>query len=159
MAIEIERKFLVVDDSWQHKNLNGIHYMQGYLVETGNTLVRVRTAGDKGFLAVKARKTGLSRFEYEYEIPFIDAGEMLTKLCQKPLINKTRYEISYEGHRWEIDVFYGLNAGLVVAEIELGAEDESFTKPPWAGAEVTNDPRYLNVNLAVHPFRSWPRSD
>ncbi|MBN1546759.1 MAG: CYTH domain-containing protein [Syntrophaceae bacterium] len=159
MTIEIERKFLVVGNAWQHSKLHGLQCIQGYLVETGNNLVRVRTVGDKGFLAVKARKTGLSRFEYEYEIPFIDAREMLTKLCPKPLIDKTRYEITYEGHRWEIDVFSGLNTGLVVAEIELSAEDESFFKPPWAGREVTDDPRYLNVNLAVHPYRSWPRSD
>jgi len=159
MAIEIERKFLVVGNSWQHTKPHGLQCIQGYLVETGNTLMRVRAVGDKGFLAVKASKTDLSRFEYEYEIPFIDAREMLTELCSKLLIQKTRHEISYEGHRWEIDVFSGLNAGLVVAEIELNAEEETFVKPPWAGLEVTDDSRYLNVNLAVHPYRSWPRSD
>ena len=159
MAIEIERKFLVLENTWQNKALPGVRCLQGYLLESDHLLIRVRLYDQQGFLAVKARKSGFSRFEYEYEIPSGEAEEMLVALCLQPLIEKTRYELIYEGHCWEIDVFSGLNQGLVVAEIELTHEEETFIKPPWAGLEVTHDPRYLNVNLVKCPYRTWPSFD
>ena len=152
MAIEIERKFLVTHDSW--KSLQGVLYKQGYLNRDPQRTVRVRVAGDKAFLTIKGITTGASRPEYEYAIPVADADELLG-LCVGPIIVKTRRLIEHAGFTWEVDEFFGDNAGLVVAEIELTREDQAFDKPDWIGLEVTEDPRYFNSYLSLHPFNTW----
>lgn len=153
MATEIERKFLVKNDSWR-KAAKGVAVRQGYLANEKACSVRVRAIGQDAFLTVKGAATGLSRPEFEYPIPAADAGAMLDSLCGN-LVEKTRYTLKHGAHVWEIDEFQGANAGLVVAEIELGAEDEEFARPDWLGAEVSDDPRYLNARLAVTPFSAW----
>jgi adenylate cyclase len=155
MAVEIERKFLVSDPSW--KTGNGSLLRQGYLSKTPERTVRVRLADDAAWLTIKGITTGTSRAEFEYRIPCADAAELL-KLCDGPLLEKTRYRVEYRGHIWEVDEFHGDNEGLVVAEVELQQENESVELPPWIGDEVTNDVRYFNSNLARQPFRSWPRA-
>jgi len=160
MPTEIERKFLVRDDSWREDAGPGTFYRQGYLNSLDTdpvppSSIRVRVAGDKGFLNIKGATLGVSRAEYEYEIPLADANEMLDAFCIGPVIEKRRYHVRYGDHVWEIDVFEGDNAGLVVAEIELGAPDEPFERPPWLGEEVSDDLRYYNVNLVRHPYRDW----
>jgi len=119
--------------------------------------VRVRTIDDKGFLTIKGVTVGAARAEYEYEIPAREADEMLTNLCEKPLIEKNRYKIKAGEVTWEVDEFFGDNEGLVVAEVELATEDQTFEKPAWVGAEVTGDPRYFNSNLTKNPFKNWGR--
>lgn len=160
MAIEIERKFLITSDAWRSEADAGARYRQGYLTRViGETdvkaSVRVRTAGEKAFLNIKSAELGIRRLEYEYAIPLAEAEEMLESLCLGRLVEKTRYHVPVGRHVWEIDVFEGENAGLVVAEIELGAEDEAFEMPDWAGEEVSDDPRYYNVYLADHPYPTW----
>ena len=152
MGIEIERKFLVSGDAW--RNNSGVLYRQGYLNRDKARTVRVRIAGDAAFLTIKGKSSGATRAEFEYPVPLEDAQALLA-LCDDPLIEKTRYIVLYAGHRWEVDEFAGDNAGLVVAELELSAEDEAFEHPAWLGAEVTHDARYFNSNLATHPFRTW----
>ena len=152
MGIEIERKFLVSGDAW--RNNSGVPYRQGYLNRDKARTVRVRIAGDTAFLTIKGKSTGATRAEFEYPVPLEDAQALLA-LCDGPLIEKTRYIVLYAGHRWEVDEFAGDNAGLVVAELELSAEDEAFEHPAWLGTEVTHDARYFNSNLATHPFRVW----
>jgi CYTH domain-containing protein len=115
----------------------------------------VRTAGDKGYITVKGISTGASRSEYEYEIPTADANEMLDKLCERPLIEKTRYRIPQDGLTWEIDEFEGVNRGLITAEVELKDEKQSVKLPDWIDKEVTDDPRYFNANLVARPFTTW----
>ena len=154
MAKEIERKFLVKDNSWR-TNDRGKLYRQGYLSRVKERTVRVRTAGEKGYITVKSSNSGATRFEYEYEIPLRDASEMLDHLCERPLIEKIRYRIPYENHVWEVDEFEGENRGLIVAEVELHDEKEPVSTPAWVGSEVTGDQRYFNVNLVAHPFSRW----
>lgn len=154
MAVECERKFLVVGDSWR-RGAVGTLIRQGYLSERQQTAVRVRIAGEQGFLTIKSGDNGLIRAEYEYPIPLTDAEEMLDRLCARPLIEKVRYAVNHQGHAWVVDEFMGDNQGLLVAEIELDRVDQPFALPDWAGREVTDDPRYLNVNLARHPFSRW----
>jgi len=127
-------------------------YRQGYLSRTKERVVRVRTVGERGFLTIKGLATGASRIEYEYEIPFIEAISMLETLCEKPFIEKKRYEIEFHGLVWEVDEFLEENQGLVIAEVELETEDQYYEKPVWVGEEVTGDPRYFNSNLVKHPF-------
>jgi CYTH domain-containing protein len=154
MAKEIERKFLV--KSSEYKNLaKGVSYRQGYLSTVKERTVRVRTIADKGYLTIKGITVGASRVEYEYEIPANEADDMLTNLCEKPLIEKNRYKVAQGSLTWEIDEFFGDNDGLVVAEIELESEDQEFAKPSWIGEEVTSDPRYFNSNLTKNPFKNW----
>lgn len=154
MGKEIERKFLVTSDAW--RNLApGLLYRQGYLSSAKERTVRVRLAGDKGFLTIKGLTVGAARAEYEYEIPAADAQAMLETLAEKPLIEKIRYKIPYAGLTWEIDEFMGDNAGLIVAEVELAGEAQTFSKPDWAGTEVTGDTRYFNSNLSRQPFKQW----
>ena len=155
MAQEIERKFLVRGDAWHTDN--GTLIRQGYLYSGINGVVRVRTTGEHAYLTVKGRKFGISRLEFEYEIPLAEANEMLDKLCFKPLIEKVRHEVPMDGFTWEIDEFLGENAGLVVAEIELEDENQEFLKPDWVGIEVSNDVRYLNSNLVKNPYAKWGR--
>ncbi len=154
MATEIERKFLVNGESWR-VGAEGLAYRQGYLNRDPERTVRVRLAGDAGFLTVKGRSQGACRTEFEYPIPVADARAMLEALCLGPIIEKVRYRVPFGGHVWEVDEFGGENRGLVLAELELGAPDEDFAVPPWVGQEVTGDPRYYNANLAQHPYRRW----
>lgn len=152
MALEIERKFLVRGDAW--RTADGILYRQGYLNRDKQRTVRVRIAGEQGFLTIKGVSTGATRVEFEYEIPVAEAASLLM-LCDGPLIEKTRHRIPLGAHVWEVDEFHGDNTGLVVAEIELGSEDEAFEQPDWVTVDVTEDARYYNSNLAVRPFRKW----
>ena len=153
MGQEIERKFLVQGDSW--RTGGGKPVRQGFLHNEVESTVRVRISGKRAFLTIKGSATGITRLEFEYEIPLQDANEMLDKLCQKPLIEKIRHEVFEGGFKWEIDEFLGENAGLVVAEIELEDENQEFTKPDWLGREVSDDARYLNANLIKNPYCQW----
>lgn len=155
MGTEIERKFLLRNDDWRKLASHSTQYRQGYLSDAKSVSVRVRIAGDKGFLNIKSVTLEVSRSEYEYPIPLRDACELLEQFCEKPLIEKTRHFVPYGGHVWEVDVFDGENAGLVVAEIELSYADEPFQRPPWIGEEVSADPRYYNVSLVMHPYKDW----
>ncbi len=155
MGIEIERKFLVKNTGWQDESDAGQELVQGYMVGGVKSSVRVRIEGDRAFLNIKSATLGVTRMEYEYPIPVSDAREMLVNLCDKPLIEKNRYLVHKNGLVWEIDVFKGDNAGLVVAEVELQSQDQTFEKPEWLGEEVSHDPRYYNVNLTKHPFKDW----
>lgn len=160
MAIEIERKFLVLNDSWRAAADTGVQLKQGYLsrVTGGDSVrssVRVRTEGRLAFLNIKSATLGIRRQEYEYALPLVDAEEMLESLCISAIVEKTRYHVRVDAHVWEIDVFAGANVGLIVAEIELNNEDEDFVRPDWLGAEVSADPRYYNVCLADRPYCSW----
>ena len=156
MAIEIERKFLVRGDSWCAQASRAQPRRQGYLVEPGGRAsVRVRVAGERAHLNIKAAIVGSARAEYEYEIPLADAEPMLASLCIGR-VDKVRHYLEHDGRTWEIDVFEGDNAGLVVAEIELEDEDASFTRPAWVGDEVTDDARYYNHALAQTPYNRWP---
>ena len=157
MSTEIERKFLVLRDQWHEDPAQGTRYRQGYLSVDPDRVVRVRTEGDRAFLTIKGRTSGVARDEYEFAIPLADAEELLGRLCLRPLIEKVRHRIPYDGHRWEVDVFSGANEGLVVAELELRSANEPFTRPPWLGREVSADPRYFNANLVSHPFTEWSR--
>lgn len=154
MSTETERKFLVTGTAWRSQAA-GVSLRQGYLSSAKERVVRVRIAGERAFLTIKGLTRGVSRLEFEYPIPLADAGRLLDELCERPLVEKTRYTLQVNGHRWEIDEFHGENAGLVVAEIELADEGRSFTPPPWLGAEVSDDPRYFNSNLARHPYSRW----
>lgn len=157
MGIEIERKFLLRDESWRQLADAGVDYRQGYLCGDASIAVRVRAAGDAAWLTIKGGGTGISRLEFEYPIPVADADAMLAQLCRSPLIEKRRYRVPFEGHVWEIDVFAGANAGLVLAEIELEHPDQPFARPPWLGEEVSDDPRYFNAQLSRHPYSEWGR--
>ncbi len=154
MPKEIERKFLVLKPQWdQVPRPEGILIGQGYLSTDPACTIRVRTYGDKGFITIKGKQAGISRDEFEYEIPLAEAEEML-RIFHPPQTAKTRYKIPFAGHTWEVDEFIEANAGLIVAEIELGYIEESFERPAWIGREVSDDPRYLNVNLARKPLKS-----
>lgn len=152
MAIEIERKFLVVGDVW--RSAPAVFYSQGYLNRDKARTVRVRIAGEEAFLTIKGISEGARRAEFEYPIPLRDARELLV-LCEQPLIEKYRRKILHDGFVWEVDEFLGENAGLVVAEVELPAEDTAFSLPAWVGDEVTQDVRYFNSSLSKNPFSSW----
>lgn len=154
MGKEIERKYLVNGDAWRTL-ASGTHYRQGYLSTVKERTVRVRTIDNKGFLTIKGISIGATRAEYEYEIPVRDAIAMLNDLCERPLIEKSRYKIKFKGYVWEVDEFEGENQGLILAEIELSDEKEEFTVPEWIGEEVTGDPRYFNSNLIKNPFTAW----
>jgi adenylate cyclase len=156
MAIEIERKFLVRDDSWKQGDIiKKTRYRQGYLTSGAGSSVRVRISNHDAYLNIKSGTLGIRRHEFEYPIPEADAQQILDSLCHKPLIEKTRYYLRYAEHTWEIDVFEGDNEGLVVAEVEMGSEDESFERPSWLGREVSDDPRYYNTCLVSHPYKDW----
>ena len=158
MGTEIERKFLVNDDTF--KTLaTGTRYRQGYLNSTKERVVRVRTIDGKGFLTIKGLSTGATRVEYEYEIPETEAHEILHTLCVQPLIEKIRYQITVTGAIWIIDEFLGENKGLVLAEIELQSEDQPIILPDWVETEVTGDPRYYNVQLVENPYSKWNKEN
>jgi CYTH domain-containing protein len=154
MPVEIERKFLVKGDGWRSLAV-GVVYRQGYLAAAQGCTVRVRVAGEQGYLTIKGMTQGISRAEYEYAIPVADAAELLDTLCQRPLVEKTRYRIPWRTVVWEVDEFAGENQGLVVAEVELTDAMQIVDLPDWIGEEVSHDPRYHNVNLAKHPFSRW----
>lgn len=153
MAREIERKFLVANDSWRDGAL-GVEIAQGYLTRDPDRTVRIRVGSGRAWMTIKGRSEGISRAEFEYEIPEADARELLA-MCLPAVIEKTRHVVYYEGHVWEIDVFHGANAGLIVAEVELADESIEPALPPWLGDEVSADSRYFNSALASRPFSSW----
>lgn len=155
MSVEIERKYRVTDSSYRQQATRCTYYKQGYISATPEATVRIRIAGEQAFMTIKGATTGCSRQEYEYAIPVADAAQMLDSLCQSGLIEKKRYLCPYAGHTWEVDEFLGENEGLVVAEIELQSEEESFETPPFIGCEVTGDTRYYNSSLARRPYKSW----
>lgn len=154
--LEIERKFLVTSDAFKSEALHKNHIAQGYLNSNPERTVRVRVKGEIGFVTIKGKgnETGMSRFEWETEIALVDAKNLL-KLCESGVIDKIRYEVEVGNHTYEVDEFFGDNEGLVVAEIELKSEEESFEKPNWLGQEVTNDERYYNAYLSKNPYKNW----
>lgn len=153
---EIERKFLVVSDEFITEAFAKNRIVQGYLNSDPERTVRIRIKGDKGFLTIKGKgnASGTSRLEWETEIPVAEA-EQLLPLCEKGLIDKIRHEVTVGSHVYEVDVFAGENQGLLLAEVELTSEDETFEKPAWLGTEVTGDNRYYNAFLSQHPYKSW----
>lgn len=154
MALEIERKYLLANDSWREEVFRSTEIRQGYLNSAPERAVRVRVRGGEGTLTIKGIGKGISRPEFEYAIPLEDAQALLA-ICEQPLIEKIRHEVRVGAHLWEIDEFFGANAGLLVTEIELTTEEESFRLPDWVGDEVSEDTRYFNVALAKYPFCDW----
>lgn len=154
--IEIERKFLVKSDHFKSKSTKKFRIIQGFLNTHPERTVRIRIRGDQAFLTIKGKSSenGLTRFEWEQEIPVAEAEELM-KLCEPGLIEKTRYLVEIKNHTFEIDEFYGENQGLIVAEIELNSENEPFEKPEWLGEEVTGKLRYYNSQLIKNPFSKW----
>ncbi len=153
MGIEIERKFLVKDDSWRTVAGEGRLCKQGYICSGNGKTVRVRILGHRAYLTIKGPTKGITRSEFEYGIPVHDAEAMLL-LCGN-LVEKVRYIIPHAGLKWELDVFAGANEGLVMAEVELKSESQPFELPEWAGKEVSGDSRYYNAYLSQHPFSEW----
>ncbi len=165
MGIEIERKFLLADDTWRRGVSRRRSMEQGYLIDAAayqmhlsRCSVRVRIGDDQAWLNIKAARQSITRREYEYPVPLDEAREMLEELCNET-VRKVRHDVHVDGHLFEIDVFENANDGLVVAEIELPAEDAPFPHPSWLGAEVSHLPRYLNVNLATHPYSAWSNAE
>ena len=154
MAIEIERKFLVKEKPFSIAK-RSLKINQGYIINEKSKVIRVREKGDDYFLTIKGNNIGISRLEYDFPISKEDAKELIFHFCKTTLIEKTRHYIEHKGHTWEVDEFHGKNNGLIVAEIELDSEDEKFEIPDWVGEEVTQDDKYYNMNLAIHPFTSW----
>ena len=156
MALEIERKFLVLDDSYKHEAFSSYHIMQGYICSERGRTVRVRIRDAQGFITIKGPSDigGLARYEFEQEIPLADA-EQLMKLCEPGIIDKTRWLVKVDEHTFEVDEFHGDNDGLVIAEVELHDAEESYKKPHFIGKEVTGDRRYCNAHLRQFPFSSW----
>ncbi|GLS23733.1 CYTH domain-containing protein [Labrys miyagiensis] len=155
MALEIERKFLVRDESWREHVQASAPIRQGYFCRTPLLRARIRVFGDKGFITLKSEPGVMTRYEFEYEIPKADALEIIKCFSIEPLIAKTRYDVIYNDTLWAVDVFTGANTGLVIAEVELVYEAQKVAIPPWAGLEVTGDRRYGNSNLARFPYTSW----
>ena len=148
MAKEIERKFLIADDSWKKYVIKSEKYIQAYISHRPDGIVRLRMSNDKAYLTVKGRTTGIERHEWEYELPFSDAMEMLhAGVCEGGYIEKTRHIIDYRGHTWEVDEFHGRHEGLLLAEIELSSPKTEIDLPPFIGREVSHDPHYFNSNL------------
>jgi adenylate cyclase len=156
MGKEIERKFLTTGNGWR-RGAKRSRLSQGYLLAGKEKSVRVRLEDGRGTITIKGRARGLARDEYEYAIPARDARELLGRLCERPLIEKTRHRARLGGLLWEIDEFFGDNAGLIVAEVELKSARQKIPLPPWVGKEVTRDPRYLNSNRFKNPYRRWKR--
>jgi CYTH domain-containing protein len=155
MGIEIERKYLVDKAKWEKaKTVKGKHYHQAYILTDRDKTIRVRIIEEQAFLTIKGASKGATRAEFEYEIPRADAVELIENFAVSQL-EKTRFKINFAGKLWEIDEFHGKNAGLIVAEIELNSEDETFELPDWVIKEVTNDVRYFNSNLTLNPYNMW----
>ena len=155
MALEIEHKFLLRNENWRNEINKSVIYKQGYLNSLPTSSIRIRISDDQAWLNIKSATIGNQRSEYEYEIPFKDAIEIIDQLCKKPIIEKTRHYVLHNGNLWEIDEFHGDNKGLVVAEIELVSQNIKFELPEWIGIEVTDDLRYYNNNLANNPYNQW----
>ncbi len=155
MGIEIERKFLVADESWKQHTTSSEKIVQGYLANTDKCSVRIRVTGDKANINIKSMTIDISRAEYEYPLPVQEANTILHSLCFKPLIEKTRHYVNENGLVWEVDVFEGDNKGLVIAELELESRDQQFDLPPWLGNEVSDDIRYFNISLVENPYKNW----
>lgn len=155
MGVEIERKFLVAGSGWR-QGAEATEIRQGYLSLRPHHTVRVRVAGGRAWITIKGLPEGARRAEFEYEIPLLDGRAMLQELCERPLVEKTRYRVRHGARLWEIDEFGGANAGLCIAEIEIEDEREELDLPAWVGAEVTDEPRYANANLVRAPFCTWP---
>jgi adenylate cyclase len=154
MAIEIERKFLVRGDEWRSLG-KGTIYRQGYISTVNGVTVRVRIAGEIGYITIKGKTEGIVRQEFEYPIPVADAEMMLNTLCDRPLIEKIRYKIDLNDLLWEVDEFLGENQGLILAEVELKDENQEIKWPEWIETEVTSDRRYYNSSLAKYPYQQW----
>lgn len=154
MAKEIERKFLVKNNSYKSQS-TAHHIVQGYICSEENRVVRVRIYDEQAFITIKNKTIGFSRDEFEYSIPIGDAQQMLETTCEKPIIDKVRFVMPFAGFKWEIDEFCRENEGLIIAEIELPDENTSFKIPDFIGSEVTGDARYYNANLYKHPFKTW----
>ncbi|MBD8524820.1 CYTH domain-containing protein [Pseudomarimonas arenosa] len=154
MALEIERKFLLANDSWRGAVVRSARMSQAYLGGE-RASVRVRIVGDQAFLNIKSREQGHTRQEFEYSIPLSDAEQIMAGLVLPGAIDKTRHYIEFQGNTWELDEFHGANQGLCVAEIELVAADQAFARPAWLGAEVTEQRRYYNNELSRRPFQQW----
>ena len=157
MPFEIEKKFLVHDDSFKHAAEKSVHIIQGYLSTVPERTVRIRIKDNSAYLTIKGKSnaSGTTRYEWEKEIPVADARELL-KLCENAVIDKTRYLIKSGQHTFEVDEFYGDNQGLIIAEVELNDEHEDFIKPAWLAKEVTGEDKYYNARLMSHPFKDWP---
>ena len=155
MAVEIERKFLVINDRWKASVESESPLKQGYLATVSKASIRVRVSKGAAHLNIKSATLGIRRSEYEYQIPLQDGEEMLAKLTSGSVIDKVRFRVRCGEHVWELDQFHGDNEGLIVAELELSSEDEVFEKPDWVGEEVSGDPKYYNSSLVKHPFCDW----
>lgn len=159
MGIEIERKFLLNNNDWKSESTEKHVIKQGYLQSgleaSQKSSVRIRISDDKANINIKSVDLAMVRQEFEYDIPLIDAEQLLASLCDDIVISKTRYHVPYGEHVWEVDIFDGENAGLQMAEIELNSLNEVFEKPPWIGDEVSDDKRYYNISLLKHPFKMW----
>lgn len=152
---EIERKFLIIHDLWNNfEKPKGEIYIQGYIHNKSGKTVRVRIAGNKGVLTIKGKSKGISRKEFEYNIPVEDAKILIEQFTENQIIKK-RYKVNFKGHLWEIDEFDGNNKGLIIAEIELKSEDEIFELPEWVGKEVSDNKHYYNSYLSKRPYKSW----
>ncbi|MFI5139774.1 MAG: CYTH domain-containing protein [Sphingobacteriales bacterium] len=155
MALEIERKFLVDHQKWQQViKPAGTHFRQGYLLNDDKRTIRIRVTGEQGFITIKGATLGITRKEYEYKIPVEEGIELLDAFAVSG-VEKTRYCIEFAGKTWEVDEFAGDNTGLIIAEIELENETEAFAKPAWVTIEVSDDVRYYNSNLSIHPYKNW----
>lgn len=156
MGTEIERKFLLANETWRDQVRDSYRLTQGYICRGDQTATRIRITGGKAELNIKhAPDGGIQRLEFEYGIPVEDARQLLDEVALRPLIDKTRHLIDIGAHLWEIDEFHGENAGLIIAEIELNRVDDVFERPPWLGEEVSHDARYYNSNLSKLPFNRW----
>ena len=155
MAKEIERKFLLKNDAWKIAVINKKSICQGYIAHSDNSIVRIRIADNNAWLTIKSITVGISRDEFEYQIPKNEAEEMLKSFANDNLISKTRYYLKVNGREWIIDAFNGDNSKLILAEVELESENELIPLPDWAGKEVTDDFRYTNLALAKNPFNKW----
>jgi adenylate cyclase len=158
MGMEIEKKFLLANDNWRKEVQKSIQFRQGYLVGSKKSSVRVRIEGEQSNINIKGATLGVSRQEFEYPIPMADARELLSTLCDEPLIEKTRHYINDGRHIWEIDEFSGDNEGLIVAEVELEDEQDAHLDKDWLGQEVSHDERYYNSMLNKNPYKNWKDS-
>lgn len=158
MAMEIERKFLIRNEQWRECVKKSVPFKQGYLTNEPDFTTRIRREGEVAKLTIKYGKSGISRKEFEYEIPLEDAEHLFDDRIQNQAISKTRHYIEFAGKLWELDEFHGDNQGLLVAEIELESESEEFEKPDWLGDEVSSDSRYQNSVLLNNPYNSWPEN-
>ncbi len=156
MSVEIERKFLIKNDKWRGFVKEALHITQGY-IKAEDATVRIRCYKDDrtAEITVKGKRKGISRLEFEYDIPYTDAREMQDKLCKMGLVEKTRHLLQYEGMLWELDEFHGDNEGLFVAEVELANEDQEILLPEWVGKDVSYESKYRNSRLCINPYKDW----